>query len=210
MAKETKNDEIQVQEPEAPKKDKKPGISLPLILGIIFGGIILLFLLVRFMILPYMVENMNPEAQKIKAQLLVEEKKNEMASGVTRLSAEFLEKQTKTLMTGRITTNPKNSPQFVVIDIATMYVPKDEEVAKELAKEGGKESKEPGVISPAFMSTMIRIKGVVNKILGSMTVEELQSKRDTLATLFKTQFKPLFYEKNCLVRDVVVQEFIIQ
>jgi len=91
-----------------------------------------------------------------------------------------------------------------------MYVPKDEDIAKELSKEGGKEAKEPGAVSPAFVNTMIKIKGVVNKVLGSMKVEELQSKRDTLATVFKALFKPLFYEKNCLVREVVVQEFIIQ
>jgi len=100
MAKETKNEEIQVQEPEAPKKEKKSGISLPVILGIILGGIIILFLMVRYLILPYLVENLNPEAQKIKAQLMIEEKKNEMANGVSRLPTEFLEKQTKTLMTG--------------------------------------------------------------------------------------------------------------
>lgn len=210
MAKEKKSEENQAQEPQPFTKEKKAGLALPVVIGIIVGTILLVLLAVRFLILPYLVENINPEIQKIKAKQFAAENSKEEHKGDMNLSPEFLEKNTKTMGTGRITTNPKNSTQFVVIDLATMYVPKDEDALKELSKEGGKESKEGGGVPPAFTNTMIQLKGLINRVLGSMTVEELQSRRDSLPSMFKKEFKHLFMEKKCYVRDVIIQEFLIQ
>lgn len=199
----------ETEEKEKPAKKEREPLGLPVILGIIFGILLILVLSVRFIILPYVVDGLNPELRKEKEKAEKAEKAKAAADPLSIMSPEFKEKETKTLETGRITTNPKGSTQFIVINLATIYIPKDEDALEALNKENGKVKEGEGV-PPAFTQTMIRAKGVVNSVLGSMTVEELQSNRDSLRKVFVKEFKELFGEKKCIVRDVIIQEFMIQ
>lgn len=193
---------------KAPKKERGP-MGLPMILGIIFGTLLILVLSVRFLILPYIVENLNPEVKKEKEKAEQAAKAKAAADPLSVMTPEFIKKETKSIETGRITTNPKGSSQFVVINLATMYIPKDEDAAADIAKENGK-TKEGEGTPPAFVETMLKAKGVVNSVLGGMTVEELQGNRDSLRKVFLKEFKELFNEKKCIVREVILLEFMIQ
>ena len=194
---------------EKPAKKERGPVGLPVILGIIFGTLLVLVLSVRFLILPYIVDGLNPEAHKEKEKAEKAEKARAAADPLSVMTPEYKEKETKTIETGRITTNPKGSTQFVVLNLATLYIPKDEGALAAINKENGK-TKEGEGTPPAFVQTMIRVKGVVNSVLGSMTVEELQGNRDSLRKVFAKEFKELFLEKKCIVMDVIIQEFMIQ
>jgi flagellar basal body-associated protein FliL len=126
-----------------------------------------------------------------------EKAKKEKAEKEAHKNAE-MDKKKQFQSSGRITTNPKASAQFVVIDLGFEYAPLGEEEVE--AKEG--EGFEPGL--------QAKIKGTVTRTLGSMTAEELTSRRDTLDKIFFKNLKPVFKEEKFMLHSVILQEFIIQ
>lgn len=172
-------------------KEKKASGSLGLIpiLGIVFGSLIILILATRFLFLPYIVESMgggNKKAEeKTKEEVIIDKK-----------LVRFIE-------TGRITTNPLNSDQFVVVNLALRFSARDEKTMKEVLGEGG----EAAGLPPEIMAP---IRSKVNQILGSLTVTELQQRRNNLANEFKDSLKAIFSAHQLILNEVFLQEFIIQ
>lgn len=117
---------------------------------------------------------------------------------------------------GRITTNPRNSTQFVVVNIGVVYFPKSEDHLKELKVEKAKEAKEAGPEggggNPTLLSTKsyAQLKANVTRVLGSLSVEELQARRDSLPSMIKMNVKPVFRENEMFIKDVILLEFILQ
>jgi flagellar basal body-associated protein FliL len=217
MAKEKEKDkapeEVNGQEPEKPvKKAKSLELKLPVVLGIIAAVLLILIVTVRFVFLPYIVHSLTPDVQA-KESLHSESTGSEAnKSDVKKNGNEELEifkaneKLSQFVQTGRITTNPKQSTQYVVADFGIIFLPKDEESLKALHEGGGEESKGNGL--PPKLSS--RVKGIINSLLGSMTVEELQIKRDSVPLLVKANLKPFFKQQDLFVKEVILQEFIIQ
>ncbi len=204
---------VENQEPESPKKkEKKSGeIKLPLLIGIIAGSIIILVVAVRFLFLPYLVENLSAQTElnSTAGKDFAENKDAHSGKKLSSKDEEELilddEKKLEFIETGRITTNPKMSSQFVVVNLGMIFAAKDEDALNELKESGGKE--EGGGLPQNMVA---RIKGNVNSVLGSMSVEDLQAKRDSLPTFFKGKIKPIFKEKNLLLKEIILQEFIVQ
>jgi flagellar basal body-associated protein FliL len=175
---------------ETPKQPKQSGgVGLVPILGIVFGALLLLIIATRFIFLPYIIENMGGGKK-------------------TEETSKEKEKENKNLMkfveTGRITTNPLNSDQFVVVNLAMKFSARDEKVFAELFGE----KKEGEASLPNEIMAPVRSK--INQILGSLTVAELQQRRNTLANEFKDSLKSIFAEHQLILNEVYLQEFIIQ
>lgn len=174
------------------KEGKTSGnLGLIPILGIVFGSLLILIIATRFMFLPYIVENLGGEKKK------AEEKPKE--------EVKIDKKLMKYIETGRITTNPLNSDQFVVVNLALKFSARDEKAMKEIFGEGGGEG---GVILPPEIMAPMRSK--INQVLGSMTVAELQQRRNNLAQEFKDSLKIIFSTHQLILNEVFLQEFIIQ
>ncbi|MCX7908829.1 MAG: flagellar basal body-associated FliL family protein [Ignavibacteria bacterium] len=192
MAKKEENDlNTEGKQPEVSKDTKTSGtIGLIPILGIVFGSLILLIIATRFIFLPYIVENLSGGGKKAE----------EKAKEEVKLDKKLM----KYFETGRITTNPLNSDQFVVVNLAMKFSARDEKVLKEIFGEGGEAG---AVLQPEIMAP---IRSKINQILGSLTVAELQQRRNNLANEFKDSLKPIFSSHQLILNEVYLQEFIIQ
>lgn len=201
-AEKPKEEKAEKQVPEKPKG--KPGeLGLMQILIVIGGTAVLLFVLFIvgyiFIVKPDLQNIEEPGKDKAKSENVKkgDEAKNE---DLNEFAKEEFE---RFVATGRITTNPKMSSQFVIVDLGIeFYV--HEELAKEVKKEKTEES-------PGMNKVLASVKGEVNNILGAMTVEELQSiRRDSLQSVFKAKLKPVLKKSRMLLKDAIIQEFIIQ
>lgn len=172
---------------EATKEPKASGgLGLVPILGIVFGALIILILATRFLFLPYVVENLGGGKK--------EEPKKEETSPDKALM-KFVE-------TGRITTNPLNSDQFIVVNLALRFSARDKKILEKLTGGG-----EGGGLPTEIMAP---IRSKINQVLGSLTVEQLQQRRNILASELKDSLKAIFATHELILNEVYLQEFIIQ
>jgi hypothetical protein len=216
MAKEKENEE-EKQVPEKPKRKVSAGtgdLSLIQFIGIIAGVLIvmvvIIVLAIKFLILPELkpseehgTVDSSKKTEEVsksddKEKRAEEEKKKRASSGTKSYDIE------KALFsqTGRITTNAKNSDQFVVLDLGIMFTPEGE---GESGGGHGGPAKDP---LPDKLKSMI--KGSVNNVIGSMTVDEIQQKRDSLSFIFYDKLRKIFYTNKMVLNEIVIQEFIIQ
>ena len=216
--KEEPENQEEVQEPLKPKK--KGELGLVMIIGIIAGTLILLvgllYAVFWFGVRPYIVPPPPATAETAKDAHGESSKKDkeEGAEGEEGKDGEKPEFNAhdplaKFFVTGRITTNPRGSASnYVVIDLGIYAYYKDEE-AKEKAESGGGHggSTDKTAMTPE-LGTLV--KGVINRILGSMSVDDLQARRDSLPIVFKKELKPVFKENHFKIFNVVLQEFLIQ
>jgi len=218
MAKEEKDqkqaEEQEKQIPEKPKK-KSGGMSMPMLLGVI-GAIVvfqavLIFLLFKFFISP---QPATLEGEQTKTEQSEADKQEDSKSKDWKYDEFTLdEKLVQLYETGRITTNPKSSDQFVIVDLAILYIIRDQETLEEIhaekAEAGGSHSGEEDH-SLFTHKQRIRIKGTINNILGSYTSEQLFAQRDSLPSIFKKGLSVIINNHQMKVKEVIVQEFIIQ
>lgn len=189
MAKKEENNTVtdeNIQHETAKEKNASSGLGLVPILGIVFGALIILILATRFLFLPYVVENLGGTKK--------DEPKTEEISSDKELM-KFVE-------TGRITTNPLNSDQFVVVNLALRFSARDKKILEKVlaGAEGG--------AMPTEIMAPIRSK--INQVLGSLTVDQLQQRRNFLASELKDSLKAIFATHNLILNEVYLQEFIIQ
>ncbi len=206
------------QVPEKPKR-KPADTGLIQLVGIIAGTVIvmvvILYLAFKFLIYPDLKELTGANTADSTA---VEDKHNKDKhdekhegknddSWMDEETTSFFEDEQNThfFETGRITTNPKGTTkQFVVINLGLIYMTKPGEEGG-----GGKEGEEgEGPSLPP--TTMARIKHGINMILGKYSAEQLKANQDSLPYFFKDELKPIFRQKQMLLRDVIIQEIIIQ
>ncbi|MFN3307393.1 MAG: flagellar basal body-associated FliL family protein, partial [Candidatus Kapaibacteriota bacterium] len=57
---------------------------------------------------------------------------------------------------------------------------------------------------------MAPIRSKINQVLGSLTVEQLQQRRNILASELKDSLKAIFATHELILNEVYLQEFIIQ
>lgn len=110
------------------------------------------------------------------------------------------ESQRMIISTGRITTNPANSiKKFVIINLGLEYRIKPDLPIEEFDVE-----------KPLMIKLMIRLKAKITDRLGAMRVEELVRQRSELTALFKEDLQELFNENQMFLREVYLNEFLIQ
>jgi hypothetical protein len=110
-----------------------------------------------------------------------------------------VEKERKLLELGRITTNPKNSSSYVAISISCIYRTKGE-----IPEEDAKPESE-------YMRKLIgKVKSTIINEIASNTVEDIQAKRLDLENILRDKLKPIFKDRQMFLREVVINEFILQ
>jgi flagellar basal body-associated protein FliL len=178
---------------------KKKGLSMPIIIGIIATGVILLVVVIIFVISIMMNNMKNSIIESSGKDPAKTEEKSEPKE-------ESLEKY-EYLETGRITTNPLASTQFVVLNLGIFYAPlksgSEEEPAEEKPAEG-----EAGQPKNQRLNALIRHQ--INAQVGDMDVTALQIPRDSLMIKFKQRLEPAFKLEGFKLREVILVEFIIQ
>ncbi len=208
----------QKQEPAAPKKDKG-GLPFPLF-GLIGFAIMLIALLVNlFLILGIKSEvgaisnvivsgglpiGSKDSNSKDKANENDENSDEPSAQGqyVADENAEYFE-------TGRITTNPRMSSNFVVINLGLFFI-KEKSGEEEAPPEGeGKEATATS-FSPFGKKFDGMLRNIVNSQIGSMSLEELQIPRDSISKVFIEKLKPLFRQQKTKLKEIAIVEFIVQ
>ena len=204
MAKEKEAEGTESQEKKTEEKPpKKPGeMNLMKMLIMVGGTVVVLFIL---LIVVYMLI-IKPDLEKMSVNGEGKDKTEEMKQekdGDFNPEEIKKEENERFLSTGRITTNPKMSTQFIVVDLGLdFYV--NEEQMKEIKKEKPEES-------PMMLKPLSSVKGEVNNMLGSYTVEELQSiSRDTLQSMINAKLVKVFLANKMVLKEAILQEFIIQ
>ncbi|MCL5991675.1 MAG: hypothetical protein M1419_06185 [Bacteroidetes bacterium] len=204
MAKEKEAEGTESQDKKTEEKPpKKPGeMNLMKMLIMVGGTVVVLFIL---LIVVYMLI-IKPDLQKMSVNGEGKAQTEEMKQAKDEdFNPEEIKKEEneRFMSTGRITTNPSMSNQFVVVDLGLdFYV--NEEQMKEIKKEKPEES-------PLMLRPLSSVKGEVNNLLGSMTVQELQSiRRDTLQRMINAKLTRVFLSNKMVLKEAILQEFIIQ
>ena len=203
MAKEKEAEGTESQEKKTEEKPpKKPGeMNLMKMLIMVGGTVVVLFIL---LIVVYMII-IKPDLQKMSTNGEGKDKTEEVKQAKDDFNPEEIKKEEneRFMSTGRITTNPSMSNQFVVVDLGLdFYV--NEEQMKEIKKEKPEES-------PLMLRPLSSVKGEVNNLLGSMTVQELQSiRRDSLQSIINAKLTRVFLSSKMVLKEAILQEFIIQ
>ena len=201
----------ELQEPEKKKKKKGSSLSMPMIGVILFGVIVLNILLIIAVLKIYLPEG-NLEADDNDKKTEKVEKSNkkdtEKDDGDYSLSEldeeelEFLEKEAKRkyLETDDITTNPKGSSAFVIIQLGIKFVANDELEDKLLSPE-----------SDYMKKLMGNTRATIIKEIGLHTADELLLEgRADLPEIFRKKLKPLFKEKKLFLREITITKFMVQ
>lgn len=198
------------QEPEKPQK-KSGGLSLPVIIGIGAGVLIILVVVILFavkMMLNTVVESQIGAVQPNNEQQTPPKEEKDMSNiEYYKMMADndtVSDEDAKYMETGRITTNPRGSTQFVVVNLGISYRDKTSE------DDGKKKEKndEPDDKKRKFEAL---IRNAINNQIGDMTVSELQQiRRDSLRSIFKESLTPVFVSNRIFLRDVILVEYIIQ
>ncbi len=205
MAKEEPEEQKQEEEKQQPAKPNKKAsdISLTLLLSIIGGTVVVFMAFIYFLVLPYLVGNLNNGSGDEHSKQHSEQTKAAEHNKDSELSEEekFMAGDENIFFeeTGQITTNPKGSDKFVVINLGLEF-----RIKEEIEHGEG----EDGSIIPKRVNA--RLQGKINSTLGSMTEQDLHSKRDSLPAIFKERLKPVFKKNDMYLRDVILQRFIIQ
>lgn len=202
------NEELdEKQIPEKPKK--QGGVSMMVIIGVVFGGLIvmvvLIFALFKFMIVPAINQTPAPAAAEGTEKVKESEKKHE--NGDEEESGDISEEEEKKLVfieTGKIIANPKgNFERYVIVNMGMQIIPKDEKLVAELKKEAEKVAE--------WKKLLGATREVVINTFGNHSVEELGSmKRDSLKMMIFKQLKPIFKEEKIRLKSIMLQEFLVQ
>ena len=185
---------------EKEKKEKKgsPLKMILLIVGILVVNAIVVIGVVKF----FFADSGHDEHPKeAKSEQMGHSEEDEFAQFKNPEETFFeTESQRKMLSTGRITTNPANSiKKFIIVNLGLEYRIKPDLPVEEFDLE-----------KPLMQKIMIRLKSKITDRVGSMRVEELVRQRSELTTIFKADLQELFNENQMFLREVYLNEFLIQ
>ena len=205
------------QEPEKPGKNKSGG-SIPLF-GLIGFAIVLIALVVNLFLLLGVKSQVASMSEVImtggissgkehttdkKSEDAPHEEETEQGS-----SSQFVaDEEAQYFETGRITTNPRQSSNFVVMNLGLFYKLKN--TGEEEAPPAEEGAKEKDTFSPFGKKFDGMLRNLVNSQIGSMSIEEMQIPRDSMSKMFLMKLKPLFSQKKTTLKEVAIVEFIIQ
>ncbi len=180
---------------ETTNVEPRKGISMPVLIAIIAGSIILLFVAI-LIVFSVMMNNMKESIMSnvgITDSVKVEEE--EVKESESLGNYEYME-------TGRITTNPSGGQQFVVVNLGLFY-------KLDIKNKDNDDSKGS---DPELKSQRLNalIKHKINTQIGDMDILSLQAPRDSLTAIFKDKLTSAFELEGYYLKDVILVEFIIQ
>jgi|GEM_PF-3942182 hypothetical protein len=200
MAKKKESDDGDIQEKQEPEKPKKKstGLSLPMIIGIVFGvvlvQVILIIVIFKFVIAP---------APQTVAETEDSHKTEQVDKHKTSDEDEdyLSEEDKKKLINYEITNiaaTPKGMDRSVFIDINFTCLPKEEELVKELSKEFDKT-----MVGKSLIADM---KYKINEKFSGYTKEELDNiSRDTISARLMADLKPIFLKEGVSLKKILVK-----
>jgi len=190
------------QEPEKPKK-KNTGMPMSRLLMII-GGILVVnaiafIVIFRFFLAPADDPNAKDKDKAKKEKVKTDDE--EFMDEDEAAEEDFFADESKRLYveTGRITTNPKMSTKFVIINVGMVFRPKEEVPPEQIKPD-----------SDLMKKLQAKIKAVIIKEIGNLTVDELQAKRGELDIMLRDKLRPVYKESKIFLREVNLTEFIMQ
>lgn len=203
----------ELQEPEKKKKKKGSSLSIPMIVAIVFGVIVINIMLVIAVIkiwMPDATATVPTDGDKTEMVKKDNDKSSEEGdeddgytlSELDEEELEFLEKESKRkyMETEDITTNPKASSAFVIIQLGIKFVANEELDPKLLSAE-----------SDYMKKLMGNTRAMIIKEIGQHTADELlENGRAVLPDIFKKSLKPLFKEKKLFLREITITKFMVQ
>lgn len=203
-----------VQEPEMPKKKPKKsggGLSTPVWIAIIAGALIINIVTIILGIKFVVGDSTSAESEagskehteKVDKEHTDHSEESDEEKTYDELEEENVlhgDENVQFIETGRITTNPKGSTSFVILNLGLEYREKHSEEGGGGGHGGGDGGPDP---------VMARVKGVINSTIGSFTVEELQD-REALRVKLRDEIRKVYKKHKIYLRDVVLVEFLIQ
>ena len=204
----------ELQEPEKQtkkKKKEKTGMSMPVVIGMVMGILVvnaaLVFLIIRFVYSPEPTVMTDSTGKVIQIEPVEDEDQeddDDEPSDLDDEENEFFanESKRKFFETDRILTNPKGSTKAVMIKLGVEYRPKmsEEEEIKKIKPD-----------SEFMVKIMAFTRSVVINELGTMTEDfMLNNSKDTLAYIFKDKLKDYYKDRKLFLRKIQITEFIIQ
>jgi flagellar basal body-associated protein FliL len=214
--KEQSGEEVKKEDLQIPEKPKKRGGDMKLIplVGIIGGTVLFMILIVFslywFFIRPDIISSRggkdSTKVQQTKELTPEEEKELKLKQEMAKLEeADALGEAEGVLFTQTqdiiANTNPPN--YYVVIQLGLEFrLPEGE--AK---PSGGEGAAAAPTLSPKLMS---EVSSYVTKFVGSRSLEQLSSLRDSLEIKFHSELKPIFIKNKVFLRKVSIPKFIMQ
>ena len=198
MAEEIETQEVNDEQPKKKKSGSSPLKMILLIVGILVVNAIVVIGVVKF----FFADSGQGEHPKEATSEHVEHKEGDEFAEFKNEEESFfeVEKDRKMMTTGRITTNPANSiKKFVILNLGLEY-----RIKPDLPEE------EFDIEKPLMQKMMIRITSAITNRVGSMRVEEIVRQRGELTEIFKEDLQPLFNENQMFLREVYLNEFLIQ
>ncbi len=209
--------EEEKQEPEKPKKEKS-GLPFPLF-GLVGFAIVLIALIINVFLILGIKSEVSSITEaitsgKINTQNDSKDKKSSESadhdsdSEDSNVGKYVADEKADYFETGRITTNPRASTSFVVLNLGVYFTKGDSKSEGGSEGEGKKEASTS--FSPFGKKFDGMVKNIINSQIGNMSLDELQIPRDSLSLLFKQKLKPLFSQQEARLKDVAIVEFIVQ
>ncbi len=203
----------ELQEPEKQSKKKKKGkggMSVPVVIGMIIGilvvNVALVFLIMKFLFVPEptVMTDSTGKIIQIKPSGDDDDGDDYEPSELDDEESEFFtnESKGKFFETDRIMTNPRSSTKAVMVKLGVEYRPKmsEEEELEKLKAD-----------SDFMIKVMAYTRSVVINELGKMSEEfMLNSPKDSLALIFRDKLKSYYKERKMFLRKIQITEFIVQ
>lgn len=211
------------QQPEKPEKKSK-SLSLPLLIGIGAGGLVILLVAV-FFIFSFLINDI-VDKKLSNIDLAGSGENSELQSEEDHSPSKMTDEQYWRKMeedeimsadndmgelyeTGRIITNPRNSSDFAVMNLAIYYrlPPRDEddEATKEENTEDG-----ASYVPIEIKRLEPRLKSKIGTFIGTRTRAELDAIRPQLAEEIKEELTPMFKKNKIFLKNIEVTEYLIQ
>lgn len=191
--------ETQDVKDEKSKKEKK-GSPLKMILIVV--GILVVNAIIVIGVVKFFFANAGHDDHPKEATTEQTHKENDEFAEFKDVEETFFETENerKMISTGRITTNPSNSiKKFIIMDLGFEYRIKPDLPEEEFDLE-----------KPLMQKMMLKLKAGITQKIGSMRVEELVRQRSELPDIFKEELQTLFNENKMYLREVYLNEFLIQ
>lgn len=200
------------QVPEKPKKKPSDIKIVPLVLiigGTVLFMILVIFSLYWFFIRPDIVRGHGGDSAsaEVKKEMTKEdEEKAKLQAEMNKLAemdAIGNMEGVKFAQTPDIITNTNPPDWFVVVQLGVEY---REPEGSESKSEGEGKAAAP-TLPPKLLS---EVSSFVTNTLGSMSIDALNQKRDSLPGLFTTGLKPIFIQNKIFLRKITVPKYITQ
>ncbi|MDC1067866.1 hypothetical protein OAQ99_01765 [Candidatus Kapabacteria bacterium] len=195
-------DNLDLQEPEKPKKKKNSGsISMPVFVGSLLGMGLLVAVVVIF-ILQYVIKEPDAESSGKDGTEQVEESVENELSELDMDEQAFLEdeKSRRIMELEEILTNPLGSTKFVQISLSLTYRPHQDINAEENLKE------ESQFYKKIKTKTINTVSGTLRKMdetaIKNISYEELQE-------IFIEELKDYYAKNKLFLREIYITKLLL-